>query len=163
MKSKAFAVVVSVILPAVVFAGSDSVKYEGGTVPIKDGTELRVDLTTPDAAVFAAKGQVVRIPWAGIKTIEYGQTASRRVTSAILLSPIALFSKARKHYVSVEWTDEQGQAQAAAFRADKNNFRSILTALRAKSGQVVTCGDVEAAKYFPCENAAELVAASTKK
>jgi hypothetical protein len=113
MRSKAFAVVVSVILPAAVLAGSDSVRYQGGTVAIKDGTELRVDLAAPDAAVLAAKGQVVRIPWTGIKAIEYGRTA--------------------------------------------------LTALRAKSGQAVTCGDVEAAKYLPCENSSELVAADKKK
>jgi hypothetical protein len=162
MKREVFAVVATAILPAVVFAGSDSVKYQGGTLSIQDGSELRVNLTAGDAAVFAGKAQAIRIPWSGVKSIEYGQTASRRVTSAILLSSVALFSKARKHYVSVEWTDEQGQAQAVSLRADKNNFRSILTALRAKSGQTVICGDVEAAKYFPCENSAELMTVAKK-
>ncbi len=156
------AVMLAVIVPALVSAGSDEVQFQGGTLAIKNGTKLKVDLADPSAAVFRGNS-VVRVPWTGIKSIEYGQTASRRVTSAILLSPIALFSKARKHYVNLEWLDDQGQAQAAAFRADKSNFRAILTALRAKSGVDVMCGDTEAAKYFNCKNSAELMEASKKK
>lgn len=162
MKRLASAIVLAA-LPCFVFAGADSVEFQGGTLPLQNGAKLTVNLADPAAAVFTGKGQTVRILWAGIKTIEYGQTASRRVTAAILLSPIALFSKSRKHYVSVEWTDEQGQAQAASFRADKDNFRSILSALRAKSGIDVNCGDPEAAKYFGCANSQELIAANTKK
>ncbi len=158
------AIVLVAALPSSVFAGADKVKFQGGTLPIKNDTELVVNLADPVAAIFAnGKGDAVRIPWTGIKMIEYGQTASRRVTSAILLSPLALFSKARKHFVSVEWTDDQGQGQAAAFHADKNNFRSILGALHAKSNVDVTCGDPEAAKYYACANSQDLISASTKK
>ncbi len=162
MRNRRVAIVLVLALPVFAIAGKDEVEFQGGTLQIKNGAKLRVNLTDEGAAVFAGEG-TVRVPWKGIKSIEYGQTASRRVTSAILLSPLALFSKARKHYISLEWVDDQGQPQSAALRADKNNFRSILSALRAKSGLEVSCGDPEAAKSFNCSNSAELLEASKKK
>jgi len=162
MKTQRLAVFILLALPVFAAAGKDEVEFQGGTLQIKNGAKLRVNLTDEGAAVFAGEG-MVRVPWKGIKSIEYGQTASRRVTSAILLSPLALFSKARKHFISLEWVDEKDQPQSAALRADKNNFRAILSALRAKSGVDVNCGDPEAAKYFNCANSAELLEASKKK
>ncbi len=158
MKKMMAAVLMALFVP-LAFAGSDEVQYQGGTLAMENGTKLKVNLADPAGAVLTGKHGAVRIPWAGISSIEYGQTASRRVTSSVLLlGPMGLFLKAQKHYVSVEWTDAEGNAQAAAFRADKNNFRAILSAFRAKSKVVVVCGDAEAAKYFACESSATLVA-----
>lgn len=162
MIKKSLAMLLIVAMPSLGMAGKEEVEFQGGTISIKTGAKLRVNLTDPGAAVFDGAGSL-RVPWTGIKSIEYGQTASRRVTSAILLSPLALFSKSRKHFVSIEWVDEQGSPQSAALRADKNNFRAILSALRTKSGIEVSCGDPEAAKYFNCSNSTELLDATKKK
>jgi hypothetical protein len=57
-------------LPPLAFAGADKVEFRGGTLPLKNGTELTVDLADPAAAFVASKELSVRIPWTGVKTIE---------------------------------------------------------------------------------------------
>jgi hypothetical protein len=40
----------------------------------------------------------IRVAYHKVNTLEYGQTVSRRY-AAVLLSPVLLLSKARKHYI----------------------------------------------------------------
>lgn len=82
--------------------GSDKTMYVGGTVSsIKEGTEGRSSAKDEKIFVFNYKGGELKIPYDRVNDLEYGQKAGRRVGVAIVVSPLALFSKKRKHYLTL--------------------------------------------------------------
>ncbi|MFB3779785.1 MAG: hypothetical protein ACE141_19350 [Bryobacteraceae bacterium] len=122
-------------------------EYVGGTVAELQGKTSGVILTTdPQALVFQAKKVRVHVPWERIKLLEYGQKVDRRYAMGVLISPILLLSKKRRHFLTVHYTDEGGQQHAMVFRIDKNDVRSVLASLEAKSGRRVEFQDEEARK-----------------
>ena len=78
--------------------------------------------------------------------MEYGQNVSRRYAAAILISPMLLLSKSRKHFVTLGYVDAEGKQQALVFRVDKGDIRSVLTGLEARTGRRVEYQDDEARK-----------------
>lgn len=86
------------------------------------------------------------IPYDKITAIEYGQKAGRRVGVAILVSPLALFSKKRKHFLMVSYDDAAGKEQAAVLELGKDIIRTTLTNVQTRSGKEITCQDEEARK-----------------
>jgi hypothetical protein len=68
----------------------------------------------------------IPISYSAIKELEYGQKAGRRVAAAILISPLALFSKKRVHFLTVTFTDSSAKEQAAVFELGKDIVRSTL-------------------------------------
>ena len=58
----------------------------------------------------------------------------RRLLLAIAISPVFLLSKARKHFFTIGYTDEDGNQQAMVFRVDKNGIRAALVSLEARTG-----------------------------
>jgi hypothetical protein len=130
--------------------GSNKVMFMGGTVAsVPEKTEGRVDLTDPTNMVFMGeKGGTAKVPWQTVQAIEYGQRVSRRWKTAIFLTPWALFSKGRKHMVTITYKDAAGADQAAVFEFGKDVYRTALAALKAKSGKEIACQDEEAKKQF---------------
>lgn len=108
----------------------------GGNILTSDSREFR----------FQAKGSEVNVPYDKINLIEYGQKADRRYLSAVLISPVLLLSKSRKHFLTVGYTDEKGNQQAMVFRVDKKDIRTVLTSLEARTGRKVQFQDDEARK-----------------
>ena len=66
------------------------------------------------------------IPYDRVNSLEYGQKAGRRVGVAIMVSPIALLSKKRKHFVTLSYLDESDKQQAAVFELGKDVVRVTL-------------------------------------
>jgi hypothetical protein len=71
---------------------------------------------------------------------------SRRYVAAVLISPILLLSKSRKHFVTVGYLDSEENQQALVLRVDKGDIRSLLAALEARTGRRVEYQDEEARK-----------------
>ena len=123
--------------------------YVGGTLTLPQKMEGAIDATGSQEMLFMGeKGGSARIPWTGIKSIEYGQQVGRRWKTAIFLSPVALFSKGRKHYVTIAFTNGDGKEQAAVFEMGKDVYRMALTALKTRSGKPIVCQDAEAVKQM---------------
>jgi hypothetical protein len=59
---------------------------------------------------------------------------------------MALFSKKRKHFLTVGFKDEAGKQQAAVFELGKNVVRVTLASLEARTGQKIEYEDDEARK-----------------
>ena len=89
----------------------------------------------------------LRIPYAKINLVEYGQDVGRRIVLAWVVSPIFLLSKAHKHFITVGYTDDNGKQQAIVLRVDKRLVRSALATLEAKTGRTVTYQDENARKF----------------
>ena len=122
-------------------------QFIGGTLPgVPARSNARIDLTDAGALVFQCRGVDLRIDYQRINTLEYGQTVSRRYAAAILVSPVLLLSKARKHFVTLGYVDEEGKQQALVFRVEKGDIRAMLAALEARTGRRVEYQDAEARK-----------------
>jgi hypothetical protein len=123
------------------------VQFIGGTlagVAAKSGA--RLDLTGAEALVFRSSATELRLAYQKINTVEYGQTVSRRYAAAILISPVLLLSKSRKHFVTVGYTDAEGRQQALVLRVEKGDIRAVLAGLEARTGRRIEYQDDEARK-----------------
>ena len=88
----------------------------------------------------------MRVPYDRINLLEYGQKVDRRLLMAAAISPVFLLSKKRKHFLTIEYADEDGGHQALVFQIDKNGIRSILVSLEARTGRRIEYQDEEARK-----------------
>ena len=137
------------VLPPLLLAGDPGgrAQYIGGTVAaLPSKSEGRLNMTDEEALLFRTKQASVRIPYSKINTLEYGQRVNRRYIEAILISPLLLLAKKRKHFLTVGFTDELGHQQAAVFEVRKTAVRSVLVSLEAKTGRKVEFQDEEARK-----------------
>jgi hypothetical protein len=122
-------------------------QFVGGTVSgIALKTNFRLDLTGADTLLFRLDNTELGIPYQKINTVEYGQTVSRRYAEAVLISPLLLLSKSRKHFVTIGYLDEAGKQQALVFRVEKGDIRSVLASLEARTGRRIEYQDNEARK-----------------
>ena len=74
-------------------------------------------------------------PYSQINKIVYERSAHRRYKSGLLVTPWLLFSKGKKHWLTIEFHDVADQPQGFVYtRLDKNNYRRIIAALEAGTG-----------------------------
>ncbi len=122
-------------------------RYIGGTVAeLSAKADGRIDTTGVEGLLFRSKQTTIRIPYDKVNTLEYGQRVNRRFVEAVVISPLLLLSKRRKHYLTIGYIDEQGRQQAMVFQVDKSDVRAVLVSLEVKSGRRVEYQDDEARK-----------------
>ena len=137
------------VLPPLLLAGDPGgrAQYIGGTVAaLPSKSEGRLNITGEEALLFRTKQASVRIPYSQINTLEYGQRVNRRYVEAVLISPLLLLAKKRKHFLTVGYTDEHGKQQALVFQVDKGAVRQVLVSLEAKTGRKIEFQDEDARK-----------------
>jgi hypothetical protein len=139
-------------LPAVIFAvagvlnASGEVEYIGGTAALADGAHGSISVADDRyLAVYVEKMQI-RVAYDRVNLVEYGQQVDRRLALALVLSPVFLLSKSRKHFLTIGYTGDDGKQQAMVFRVDKNGIRPTLAALEARTGLKVQYQDEQARK-----------------
>ncbi len=127
----------------------DEAMYVGGTMQaVPEKTEGHLNTSNEAFAEFVAKKGKFTIPYNGITSLECGQKAGRRLGVALAVSPIALFSKKRRHYLTVGFTDEKGEKQGAVFEIAKGKVRSVAGILESHSGKKIDFESEEARKHF---------------
>lgn len=135
------------LLALVLLLAQSRVEYIGGTLPaVASGAGGSLELSDSRYFAFYTKGTQVRVPYDRINLIEYGQKVDRRLLMAVVISPMFLLAKTRKHFLTVGYTDDDGKQQAMVFRVDKNGIRAALVSLEARTGQKVQYQDPEARK-----------------
>ena len=72
-----------------------------------------------------------------IKSMLYERAARPRYVSGILLAWPLLFTKGKKHFLTIQYADESGNGKYAVFRLDKSNFRDALAKAEADTGKKV--------------------------
>ena len=136
-----------ICLPLFASVNSQKAVYVGGTVSsVKEETEGTFSVKDEKQLEFRCKGGEIAIPYDRINNLEYGQKAGRRVGLAIALTPIALLSKKRRHYLTVNFVDVNDKQQAAVFELGKNIVRVTLSSLEARTGRKIEFQDDEARK-----------------
>ena len=135
------------LLPQFLLAGVPSEKavYRGGTLARPEPADAgRPSTSGPEAFTFRYDGGELRIPYDKVNLLEYGQKAGRRLGMAIVVSPLFLLSKKRRHYLTIGYVDEHGEQQAAVFELGKKIVRSTLIGLEARTGLAVDYENEEA-------------------
>ena len=126
-------------------ASGGRVHYVGGTVAELPGkSEGRIQTSDSDVLLLQIKGVDLRVPYRNINLVEYGQRVNRRIVEAILISPLMLLSKKRLHFLTVGYSDTEGRQQAMVFQVNKNDVRSLLVSLEARTGRKVEFQDEDA-------------------
>jgi hypothetical protein len=141
-------------LPVLVLSGArllaggsgSPVEYVGGTLALPVNASGRLDATGDARLALRLKQTTLEIPYDRVNLLEYGQKVSREYVAAVLISPMFLLAKKRKHFLTLGYTDEQGRQQAIVLRVEKNHVRSVLASLEARTGRKVTYQDEEARK-----------------
>jgi len=127
--------------------GQTRVEYVGGTTPqLTAGTQGNIALLDDRYLAFYADKTQLRIPYDRVNLVEYGQQVDRRLALAVVISPVFLLSKSRKHFLTIGYTSEDGGQQAMVFRVDKNSIRSTLAGIEARTGLKVQYQDEQARK-----------------
>jgi hypothetical protein len=139
---------VLLLLCAVTIAPAQTrAEYVGGTAEsLPSGRAGKIELADGKYFAFYTKDAQVRVAYSQINLVEYGQKVDRRLTLAVVISPMFLLSKSRKHFLTLGYTDESGEQQALVFRVDKNAIRPALASLEARTGLKVQYQDLEARK-----------------
>jgi hypothetical protein len=136
----------NVISPALL-AGAPSKKaiYRGGTLAaLKAPSKGEVSTTDEQEFVFLFGRGELRIPYASVNSLEYGQKAGRRLGLSIALSPLFLLSKKRRHYLTIGFLDRHDVQQAVILELGKKIVRATLAGLEARTGLRVEFEDEEA-------------------
>lgn len=117
----------------------------GTTVPdFPTKCDVRIDMTGDQELLFVTRWLTLHVPYDKVNTLEYGQHVGRRYAEAVLISPLFLLSKSRKHFVTVGYTDANGRQQALVLQVNKGDVRAVLAELEAKTGRRVEYTDDEA-------------------
>jgi len=123
------------------------VEYIGGTVDaFAGGTEGILKTSDKEYLILVTKRATMKVLYERVNLLEYGQQVSRRYALAILVSPVLILSRKRKHFLTVGFQDDGGKQQAAVFTVDKNDIRTLLASLEARTGVRVEFQDEEARK-----------------
>jgi len=142
--------IIVVLVPSPVLAvGGDKAMYVGGTAPVPEKAEGAMSIAGEDKLTFTPKQKgstTLVIPYSSITSLEYGQKAGRRVAVAVMISPLALFSKKRNHYLTISYKDAAEKEQAGVFELGKDIVRTTLKVLEVRSGKQIEYQDDEARK-----------------
>jgi sporulation protein YlmC with PRC-barrel domain len=96
-----------------------------------DATKKTIRLVTKDNT------PAVEIPYESVKSMLYEKTAKPRYAAGILLAWPLLFTKSKKHYLTVQYTDASAAGQFVIFHLDKSNYQTILATAEAQTGKKV--------------------------
>jgi hypothetical protein len=126
----------------------DEVKYVGGTISgLPQGVEGELEASDQTMLSFRCKKGSFDIPYDTIRTIEYGQKAGRRLGVAVLVNPVFLLSKKRKHFLTIGYKDSAGAQNGVVLELPKGMPKSMIMILEAKSGVRCEYESEEAKKH----------------
>ena len=136
------------LIPAAAKVTGEEVLYVGGTITkLPEATEGGMDIRNDEKLVFSSEKGGFEIPYKSIKTLEYGQKAGRRVGVAIVITVWALFSKKRKHFLTIGFDDADGKPQGVVLEIAKGRAKTFIAILEARSGKKVEYESDEAKKH----------------
>lgn len=77
------------------------------------------------------------VKYDSIKNILYEETSTPRYAEAVLISPLFIFSRSKKHFITIQYTDTDGTGRFVIFHMDKKNVREAVATAEAQTGKKV--------------------------
>jgi len=122
--------------------GSKKTMYVAGSISsVPEETEGESSTKDDKVFTFDYKGGRLTIPYDKVTSLVYGQTTGRRI-----MSPVVVFNKKRKHYLTINFRDENGKEQGAVFELGKDIIQTTLAALESRTGRKIEYIGAEARK-----------------
>lgn len=112
--------------------------YKKSKMLNREGKEEKVEMVFGrDVLTIHRKGHPEEV-WAtigydSISALTYERAKSMRLKTALFISPIALFSKGKKHWLAIEYTHPDTGGAAVTLVLDKKEYRAILADVSARS------------------------------
>ena len=123
------------------------VSYVGGTLEsLNSGAGGSILTADRDVLTVRIGKRDTEVPYERINLVEYGQDASRRIVLAVVVSPLFLLAKSRRHFLTIGFQDSDNRQQAMVLRVDKGKIRAVLASLEARTGLRIHYQDDEARK-----------------
>jgi hypothetical protein len=124
---------------------TNTTKRIEGCLDIADARQLRF---TPDGS----PDRTVRIDYANILDLEFGQTLRRRIVTTLgavtFAGPVGLLTPSkRRHYLTITYIDEQRRNQVLMLELGDELVRRTLTTLEMRSGKPIEYRDEESRKW----------------
>ena len=127
---------------------SGEAMYVGGTIAgLPEATMGKLNTESDKVLVFDSPKGRFEIPYENVTSLEYGQKAGRRVGVAIVISVWALFSKKRKHFLTIGFTDDNDKPQGVVLEIPKGTAKSFITIIEVRSGRKVEYESEESKKH----------------
>jgi hypothetical protein len=96
------------------------------------------------ALTFTSTRRVHKEPWlrfsikdTALTSVMYERTAKPRYAAGLLLAWPLLFTKEKKHFLTLQYKADSGDGKYAIFQLDKGNYRECLSAIEATLGKKV--------------------------
>ena len=135
-------IVLAAQLSAYAGVGSKKTMYVAGSITtLPEDTEGESSTKDEKVFIFEYKGGKLEIPYGKMTSIEYGLKADRRI-----MSPVVVFNKKKKHYLTINFLDENGKQQGAVFELGKDIVQATLTGMEARTGRKIQYQGEEARK-----------------
>jgi hypothetical protein len=67
----------------------------------------------------------------------YERSSRPRYIAALLIAWPLIFTKGKKHFLTIQYASDSGEGKYAIFHMDKGNYREILAAIEAATGKKV--------------------------
>jgi len=81
--------------------------------------------------------QLLGIKCDSIKNLVYEKTAKPRYAEGLLIAWPLMFTKSKKHYLTVQYEEPAGTGRFAILHLDKSNYQEILATAEAQTGKKV--------------------------
>lgn len=99
---------------------------------------LVFDETSKKVEFLDSKGTpAFAVNYDAIQGMQYEKTAQPRYVVAVLISPVFLLTHAKKHYLTIEYKDQSGEARSVIIRLNKQNARKTMETARTQTGKSV--------------------------
>jgi len=152
---------VLLMFQVITYIPDEAAQYMGGTASIIPQQAVG-ELVTADENMLSftwqqggpSAGGEWRIPYKRVTYLGYGQHAGRRVGTAAALAPATVFmapvfvpvmwSKKRRHYLTLAFKDDQDKAQTVIFMVGKKSIRTLPKILEVRTGVKLQYEDEEA-------------------
>lgn len=115
----------------------DDVKYLKTTDKKKAeevDAELEINKETGELRIAPEKSSAISIAKSQVTNIVYERTSRPRYVSGLLLAWPLLFTKGKKHFVTIQYKTADGKGEFALLHLDKNNYQAILASAEAATG-----------------------------
>lgn len=96
--------------------------------------ELEIDKQNGGIRFLSKGSELVKVEKQQVTSLLYERTSRPRYVSGLLLAWPLLFTKGKKHFLTIQYKNSAGQGEFALLHLDKSNYQAILAAAEAATG-----------------------------
>ena len=96
--------------------------------------ELEIDKQNGGIRFLSKGSELVKVEKPQVTSLLYERTSRPRYVSGLLLAWPLLFTKGKKHFLTIQYKNSAGQGEFALLHLDKSNYQAILAAIEAATG-----------------------------